>query len=74
MTRHILRIEPVPEEDLKGAVEEFLACALKALEGQLPSQRQLAALLNWPETTLSTALKQRSSCASFRSRATSGRS
>ncbi len=59
MGRRIHTIEPVPEEDLKAAVEEFLACALKALEGQIPSQRQLAARLDWPETTLSSALQGR---------------
>ncbi len=57
--RRIHRVDPVPEEDLKAAVEEFLACALKALEGKIPSQRQLAALLDWPETTLSSALRGR---------------
>ncbi len=49
----------MPDEGLKAAVEEFLACALKALEGQIPSQRLLAALLDWPETTLSSALQGR---------------
>ncbi len=45
VSRRILTVDPVPEEDLKAAVEEFLACALKGLEGQVPSQRQLAALI-----------------------------
>ena len=59
MSRRVPMADPLPEEDLKAAVEEFLACALKALEGQIPSQRKLAALLDWPETTLSSALKGR---------------
>ncbi len=59
MSRRIHRVDPVPEEDLKAAVEEFLVCALKSLEGEVPSQRQLAALLDWPETTLSSALRGR---------------
>ena len=59
MSRRILTVEPVPEKDLEAAVEEFLACAMKGLEGYIPSQRQLAALLGCPETTLSSALRGR---------------
>ncbi len=59
MSRRVYRIDPIPEEDLQAAVEEFLACALKALEGQISNQRYLAARLDWPETTLSSALQGR---------------
>ncbi len=59
MPRGLHRVDPVPKEDQRAAVEEFLACAMKALEGQIPSQRQLAALLGWPETTLSSAIRGR---------------
>ena len=45
MSRPAQTIEPIPEEDLNAVADEFLACALKAVEGQVPSQRKLAVLL-----------------------------
>ncbi len=59
MPRSVQTIDPIPEEDLRTAVDEFLACALKAIEGQVPSQRKLAVLLGWAESTVSAALKGR---------------
>ncbi len=57
--RPTLKVRPIPEKDLKGVVEEFLACALKGLEGQVSSQRKLAILLDWAESTVSSALRGR---------------
>lgn len=50
-------MEPLPEEELQAAAEEFVAWALEALQGQLPSQRELAKRLGWPASTLSSYLR-----------------
>ena len=52
-------VDPLPEDVLEAAAAEFMRCAVKALEGQIPNQRELADRLGWPETTLSSALKGR---------------
>ena len=52
-------VKPLPEKDLKAATEEFLACALAGLDGRVDRQRKLAILLDWAESTVSTALKGR---------------
>ena len=59
MPRIARHVEPLPEETLAEAEAEFQRAALKALEGQIPIQRELADRLGWPETTLSSALKGR---------------
>lgn len=59
MPRKARPVDPLPEEILEAAADEFLKCALKALQGQIPNQRELADRLDWPETTLSSALKGR---------------
>lgn len=59
MSRPVQTIDPLPEEELKAAADEFLACALKAVEGHALSQRKLAVLLGWAESTVSAALKGR---------------
>lgn len=50
-------IDSLPTEILEAAASEFLSCALKALEGQIENQRDLAARLGWPTSTLNSALK-----------------
>ncbi len=57
--RPIQLLQPIPEEVLKAAVEEFLACALAGIEGRVSSQRRLSILLGWAESTVSSALKGR---------------
>lgn len=57
MPRTARPIEQLHEEILDAAASEFKQCALKALEGQIPNQRELADRLGWPETTLSSALQ-----------------
>lgn len=57
MPRTARHVDPLPEEILEAAASEFQTCAVKALEGQIPNQRELADRLGWPETTLSSALK-----------------
>ena len=52
-------IEAIPEDALNAAAEEFLACALAGLDGQVPRQRKLAVLLGWAESTVSSALRGR---------------
>lgn len=52
-------IEQLPDEVLDTAASELRRCALKALEGLVPNQRELADRLGWPETTLSSALQGR---------------
>lgn len=59
MPRPVKTLEPLPEEDLKAAVDEFLACAVHALEGRVPSQRRLSIMLGWAESTVSSALRGR---------------
>ena len=59
MPRRARRVYPIPEKSLEEAATEFLASALKALEGEIRNQRELAARLNWPETSLSSALQGR---------------
>lgn len=59
MPRTTRTIEPLPEKILENAASDFVSCALKALEGQIPNQSELARRLGWPETTLSSALKGR---------------
>jgi hypothetical protein len=50
-------IDQLPEEVLKAAAAEFMAAALKALEGQIPIKRELAHRLGWPDTTLGGVLR-----------------
>ncbi len=52
-------VQPLPEKELEAVVEEFLACALAGLEGQVSSQRKLATMIGWAESTVSSALKGR---------------
>lgn len=59
MPRTARLVDPLPEDVLEAAASEFMTCALKALEGQIANQRELADRLGWPETTLSSALKGR---------------
>lgn len=59
MPRTARAVEPLPEEILEDAATWFRRCALKALEGLIPNQRELADRLGWPETTLSSALQGR---------------
>ncbi len=59
MPRPVQIVEPIPAEDMKAAVDEFLACALQGLEGRVSSQRKLAIQLDWAESTVSSALKGR---------------
>ena len=59
MPRTARPVDPLPEEILEAAASEFMTCAMKALEGQIANQRELADRLGWPETTLSSALKGR---------------
>ena len=59
MPRRARRVRRIPEESLQEAATEFLASALKAIEGKIPNQRELAERLNWPETSLSSALQGR---------------
>jgi hypothetical protein len=57
MPRIARPVDPLPQEILEAAASEFMTCAMKALEGQIANQRELADRLGWPETTLSSALK-----------------
>ncbi|HEX9658803.1 MAG TPA: hypothetical protein VGA18_00820 [Rhodothermales bacterium] len=57
MPRIARPIEQLPEDVLEEAALEFQRCALKALEGQIRNQRELADRLGWPESTLSSALQ-----------------
>lgn len=59
MPRIARPVEQLPEDVLEEAAADFMRCALKALEGQIPNQRELANRLGWPETTLSSALQGR---------------
>ena len=59
MPRTARPIDPLPQKVLEDAATEFMSCALAALEGQIPNQRELADRLGWPETTLSTSLQGR---------------
>jgi hypothetical protein len=59
MPRTARTIDTLPEEILEAAAAEFMKCALAAINGQVPNQRELADRLGWPETTLSSALQGR---------------
>ncbi len=52
-------VQPLPEKELNAAIEEFLACALSGLDGQVSNQRKLAIMIGWAESTVSSALKGR---------------
>ena len=59
MPRTARKVDRIPKDILEAATVDFPRCALKALEGQIANQRELADRLGWPETTLSSALKGR---------------
>ena len=57
MSRIARKVDRIPKDILEVAVADFARCALKALEGEIANQRELADRLGWPQTTLSSALK-----------------
>ena len=59
MPRIARPVDQLPEDVLDAAASELRQCAMKALEGLIPNQRELADRLGWPETTLSSALQGR---------------
>ena len=59
MPRIARTVASIPEEDLEAAAADFARCALKALQGRVLNQRELADRLGWPATTVSSALKGR---------------
>ncbi len=65
MSRRARKVDRLAAEVLGAAAEEFRAWAVKALEGQVPNQRELARRLGWGQTTVSFALRGRFTFASW---------